>query len=140
MSTDFRPCDLEAYLDEALAPEDMARVEQAMRNDPSLIGHLAAICARRDAGVHSLGAIWRRHRLTCLSREQLGSYLLGTLDGPAAQDARFHLETIACRYCLANLADLKEQQRERSEVTQIRRSRYFQSSVGHLPRDARAKP
>ena len=129
----YHDCDLEAYLDEALAPEEMARVEQTLRSDPELIRQLASIHARRDAGVHSLGAIWRRHRLTCLTREQLGSYLLGTLDHEAAEEIRFHVETVGCRYCAANLADLKEQQVEHREVTQARRSRYFQSSAGHLP-------
>jgi anti-sigma factor RsiW len=129
----YHDCDLEAYLDEGLAPEEMARIEQALRSDPALVRQLASIHARRDAGVHSLGAIWRRHRLTCFTREQLGSYLLGTLDDETAKAVRFHIETVACRYCAANLADLKEQQIERREVTQARRSRYFQSSAGHLP-------
>ena len=137
MTRQLTDAELEAYLDEALAPEEMARIEQALRDDPALIRELASICARRDAGLHSLGAIWRRHRLTCLSRDQLGSYLLGTLDDEAAQDVRFHLETIACRYCQANFADLKQQQVERREITQTRRTRYFQSSAGHLPPDAR---
>ena len=30
---DFRPSDLEAYLDEALPPEEMARIEKAVRED-----------------------------------------------------------------------------------------------------------
>lgn len=136
MTGPSRPCDLEAYLDEALAPEEMARIEQTLRSDPALARELATIQARRDEGVHSLGAIWRRHRLTCLSREQLGSYLLGTLDDEPAEEVRFHVEAIACRYCQANLADLQEQQVERREIAHARRSRYFQSSAGHLPPDS----
>ena len=77
MSLDFRTSDLESYLDEALPPEQMARIEKAAREDCGLAGQLASIQARRDAGVHSLGDIWRRHRLSCPTREQLGSLLLG---------------------------------------------------------------
>ena len=72
--------DLQAYLDEALAPGEMAAIEVELRNKPELLQQLSAINARRDAGVHSLGEIWRRNRLTCPSREQLGSYLLSVLD------------------------------------------------------------
>src|SRR5687767_16011825 len=72
--------DLQAYLDEALAPAEMAEIEVELRKKPELLKQLAAINARRDAGVHSVGEIWRRQRLSCPTREQLGSYLLGALD------------------------------------------------------------
>ena len=65
MTIHFRQSDLEAYLDEALPPEEMARVEKAARDDHRLCEELAAIQSRRNAGVHSLGEIWRRHRLSC---------------------------------------------------------------------------
>ena len=94
---------------------------------------LAAINGRRDAGVHSLGEIWRRHRLSCPSREQLGSYLLGVLPRDAADYVKFHLETIGCRYCAASLADLKAQQSAaEAEIAERRRQKYFQSSAGYL--------
>jgi len=134
MPKPIRQSDLDAYLDEALPPEEMARVEQALRNDPELRGRLATINGRRDAGVHSLGEIWRRHRLSCPSREQLGSYLLEALPDEAADYVTFHLEVIGCRYCKANLADLEEQEAEAPEEVETRRRKYFQSSVGHLRR------
>ena len=132
MSKRIRQSDLDAYLDEALPPEEMARIEQALRKDPQLGRQLAAINARRDAGLHSLGAIWRRHRLTCPSREQLGSYLLEALPDELADYITFHLEMVGCRYCQANLLDLKQQEAESPGVVQTRRRKYFQSSVGHL--------
>ena len=125
---------LEAYLDEALPADEMARVEDALRRDPDLLAQLAAINARRDAGVHSLGEIWRRHRLSCPTREQLGGYLLGTLSRPVSQYIGFHLQTVGCRVCQANLTDLENQQAEAAEATQTRRRRYFQSSAGYLSR------
>ena len=132
MSKTIRQPDLGAYLDEALPPEEMARVELALRKDPELAQRMAAVHARRDAGVHSLGEIWRRGRLSCPSRRQLGSLLLGALEEETAAYVTFHLKTVGCRYCRANLADLKNQQAEKQEVAQQRRRKYFQSSVGHL--------
>ncbi len=133
MST-FPPNDLEAYLDEALPVEDMARIEEALRDDPSLARQLAAILARRDSGVISLGEIWRRHRLSCPTRQELGSFLLGVLPDDAAQYVAFHVEVVGCRYCQANVADLKNQQAEAQASAEDRRRKYFQSSAGHLRR------
>jgi len=133
----FAQAELEAYLDEALPAEDMARIEKALRDDPKLAGQLAALNTRRDAGLHSLGAIWRRHRLSCPSREQLGSYLLGTLAREMADYVEFHVQVVGCRFCRANLADLEAQQAEADEVVQSRRRKYFQSSAGYLRRRRR---
>jgi anti-sigma factor RsiW len=134
MTRAFRQSDLEAYLDEALPAEEMARIEKALRGDSELARKLAQVIARRDAGVHSLGNIWRRHRLTCLGRQQLGSYLLGVLPDEEADYIRFHLGTIGCRYCRANLEDLERQQSEAREMVETRRRKYFQSSAGYLRR------
>src|SRR5262245_43884962 len=98
----FTDPELDRFLDEALPPERMAELEAALRDDEELKTRLATAVGRRDAGVHSLGAIWRRHRLSCPPREQLGSYLLGVLDADHAEYVRFHLETIGCRLCRAS--------------------------------------
>jgi hypothetical protein len=125
--------ELEAYLDESLPAERMSAVEEALRRDAALAATRAKVIGRRDAGLHSLGAIWRRHRLSCPSREELGGHLLGILDAGTADYVRFHLETIGCRYCLANVEDLKSQQdASESNRAQGRRKRYFQSSAGYL--------
>jgi anti-sigma factor RsiW len=131
----FRQSDLEAYLDEALPPEETARIEQAVRTDRDLVRRLAEINAQRGAGLHSVGEIWRRHRLSCPTRQQLGSYLLGALPDDLARYVTFHLDVVGCRYCQANLADLKDQQAEAEEAIETRRRKYFQSSVGHLRRE-----
>lgn len=126
--------ELEAFLDEALPPARMAQIEQSLRDgDTELQATLTEAIGRRDAGLHSLGAIWRRRRLTCPTREQLGSYLLGVLPDDEADYLRFHLEEIECRPCLANLADLQSQlSAGEAEETTTRRRKYFQSSVGRL--------
>src|SRR6185295_302364 len=103
MSIDFSNTELEAFLDEALPPERMAKIEEALRASADLQQRVTAINGRRDAGVHSLGEIWRRHRLSCPSRQQLGSYLLGVLSAEEADYIKFHIETIGCRYCTASV-------------------------------------
>ncbi len=133
MPDKFSNTELEGFLDEALPIERMAAIEEAMRNSDELQQRLTSINGRRDAGVHSLGEIWRRHRLSCPSREQLGSYLLGVLPRDISDYVEFHLETIDCRYCEASINDLKSlQSAAETEGAQRRRQKYFQSSVGHL--------
>ena len=134
MSRRLTNADLEAYLDEALSAEEMAWIEQEVRLRPDLLKRMAALHGRRDAGVHSVGEIWRRQRLSCPSREQLGSFLLGALDENHAAYVEFHIKTIGCRYCSSNLDDLKRQQEETLEVIETRRTKYFQSTAGHLRR------
>jgi hypothetical protein len=132
MHKEFSNSELEAFLDESLPCERMAAIEDALRHDGELQRQLTAINGRRDAGVHSLGDIWRRHRLSCPTREQLGSYLLGVLPREATDYVKFHVETVQCRYCESSIADLKSQQSAAESETTRRRQRYFQSSVGHL--------
>jgi hypothetical protein len=133
MGASFTNADLEAFLDEALPSEMMAAFEDALRRDEELAARLAAAIGRRDAGVHTLGAIWRRHRLSCPSREELGSYLLEVLDADRGGYIKFHLETIGCRYCAANLEDLRaDEAASESADSKKRRHRYFQSSAGYL--------
>jgi hypothetical protein len=132
MSEEFTDADLEGYLDEALPPEAMARIESVARADQALLSRLSGINARRDAGSHSLGEIWRRNRLSCPSRADLGSCLLGVADEALEEYTRFHLSVIGCRYCQANWDDLAKAQREAGEVSASRRKKYFQSSAGYL--------
>ena len=132
MTKTIRQSDLEGYLDEALPAEQMALIEKALREDQSLISQVAAIHSRRSVGVHSLGEIWRSGRLSCPSREQLGSYLLGALPEGVADYIACHLEVVGCRFCQANLADLESRPKEKAAAVGARRRKYFQSSAGYL--------
>ena len=133
MQMTITDAELDGFLDEALPAEQMSAIESALRNDDVLAKRLAAAVGRREAGVHSLSAVWRRHRLTCPSREQLGSHLLGVLDSGTDDYIKFHLEVVACRFCQASLADLREQHAAAdAQQTEHRRKRYFQSSAGYL--------
>jgi len=124
-----------AFLDEALSSEKMSVLEQAIRTDAELRKRIEILVSQRDSGVHSLGDIWRRHRLSCPTREQLGSYLLGAMLEDASQYIEFHIETVGCRYCQANLEDLRiaqKQSKAAEPAASQRRQRIYQSSVGRM--------
>lgn len=131
MAEEFSISELEAYLDEALPPEEMLRIEKALRDSKELVRRLSQINGRRDAGIHTLGEIWRRNRLSCPPRNQLAGLLLNTLDEENRDYIEFHLKVVGCRFCIANLADLKRQHAE-SEDVRVRRKKYFDSSAGLL--------
>lgn len=129
---EFTTAELEAYLDEALAVEQMAEIEQALRSRPELVERLARINARRDCGLHTIGEIWRRHQIGVPAREELGSYLLGVLREEHAAYIRFRLHVLKCRYTTANLMDLQDRQQEADSRVTARRRKYFESSVGRM--------
>jgi len=123
---------LHAYLDDTLGEAETARVEQALRESETLRALLRQTMQERDRGEHSLGAVWRRERLTCPDREQLGKYLLEVLEENEQDYLDFHLKTIGCAYCQANLADLQSAREEPAPRARERRRRIFESSAGFL--------
>lgn len=123
---------LQAYLDESLTAEQMAKIEQLLRSDPTMMQRLSQLLGQRDAGVHSIGEIWRRHRVSCPTRQQLGSFVLGALMDEEKAYIEFHIQVVGCRYCQSNLEDLKRIQQEAPSQHQTRRRKYFQSSAGYL--------
>ncbi len=148
MTREFTPAELEMYIDEELPADEMAAIESQVRGDPQLRLRIAEILERQNLGSHSIASIWRRHRLSCLARGQLGSYLLGTLSTDEARYVEFNVRTVGCTLSAANLEDLQRQQAERQRVAEAshslgggldqavraRRQRYFESSVGYLSR------
>ena len=132
MPTNVTPAELEAYLDEALPPAEMAAIEAALRDEPELLEQLSVINRRRDAGVHSLGEVWRRHRLSCPTREELGRYLMDAMDREQAEFIRFHIEVSGCRFCAANAEDMRRRMDETGDIAQSRQKKYFDSSAGYL--------
>jgi hypothetical protein len=44
----------------------------------------------------------------------------------------FHLNDMGCRFCRANLDDLKSAQAAGQQASETRRQRYFESSAGLL--------
>jgi len=123
---------LHAFLDDALSESEMARVEQVLRESDALRRALRQAMQERDRGEHSLGAVWRRDRLTCPTREELTSYLFQVLDEARQDYLDFHLQTVGCPYCTANLADLHARRKEGDEQARQRRKRIFTSSAAYL--------
>jgi hypothetical protein len=99
---------LRDYLNDALPDREAAAVERALRDDAKLRDKLREVLDEEDRGEHTVGAIWRRERVSCPSREQLGGFLLGAGDPELLDYVQFHLEVIGCPYCQANLDDLKQ--------------------------------
>ncbi len=112
----------------------MIEIERAIREDENLRSRLAALVAQQDSGADGLGEIWKRFRLSCPSRETLGSYLFKILSLEETRFIDLHLSVTNCAFCQSNLDDLKLSQEEASQQSSPRRQRYFQSSVGRLPK------
>lgn len=132
MNQSFTDDELIAFLDEQLPVERASELEKSLRDSTELRGRLAEQIRRRDQGGHTVGEIWRRHRLTCPNRTTLGSYLLGALDDELLEYIQFHLETVGCRYCNAVVSELSDSQAASAQDNQQRRRRYFESSAGLL--------
>jgi len=98
--------ELSAYLDEGLSPGAMVRIE----------------------------GWWLKNRLSCPDRSKLGLYLLGGAEGGEGQYIQFHVETVGCRICLANLDDLRSSQSE-PDHRSSRQLKIFQSSIGRISHD-----
>ena len=99
---------LRDYLHDALPDAELAAGEKALRESAKLRALSKEVVEQEDRGEHTVGAIWRRERISCVSREQLGSYLLGAGDPELLDYIEFHLKTIGCPFCQANLDDLKK--------------------------------
>lgn len=130
MHTNLTDAELLAWLDELLPAERMVRIEAELRSSAPLRDRAANLLRQRDQG-HTVSEIWRRERLSCPTRHQLGSYLLGVLNPDLEDYIYFHVRTVGCRYCAANIADL-EQSRQSSADTHQRREKFFQSSAGYV--------
>jgi hypothetical protein len=124
---------LRNYLTDALPPEELARVEKALRDSAQLRSRLEEVRNNReDFQIHTLGAIWHRSRLTCPSRQQLGSYLLDALDPELAGYIKFHMEVVECLYCRANLVDLERRQSGHPTASAKARERRFLEATREL--------
>ena len=71
-------------------------------------------------------------RLTCATRQQLGSYLLDALDPDHAEYLKFHIEVVACPFCAANLADLQRKAEPSAPAARSRHKKIYDSSRGLL--------
>ena len=133
----FTEEELSAYLDELLPVERATALEQLLRDSPAWQRRLAESIAVRDQGGNTLGEIWRRRRLSCPSRDEISSYLLGAVTPRKHDYLRFHLEELGCRFCQANRDDLLATGAYTANATPAestdRRLRFFESSAGWIP-------
>lgn len=129
----FTDAQLIAFLDEELEPGLSSRLETAVRDQPKLRDRLTVLRGQNLAGLHTIGAIWRRHRLSCPDRAKLRKYVSGLLGKAESDYILFHLQEIHCRVCNANVDDLQDSTRD-SNHSSVRRGRLFESSAGHLRR------
>lgn len=86
-----------------------------------------------DFAAITVAKVWRDHRLTCLKRGTLGTYLLGVLEEPWLSYTQFHLDVVGCPLCLANLHDIEEQDLQAAGPRRAP-EQIFASSVGFLSR------
>ena len=134
--SEFTDAELESYLDESIDPDRASAIEAALPGNEELLNRLSHINGRRDAGIHTLGEIWRRNQLGVPTREELGSYLLGVLDDEKSDYIDFRLNVLKCPFTIANLNDLKSEQADSNESVESRRKRYLQSSAGYFSEDS----
>ncbi len=74
--------------------------------------------------------IWETHRLSCPKRSTLGGFLLETLEPGWFDYVDFHLTTLGCHFCRANLKDLKRHKTTNEQ--RLFRKRIMESTVGFL--------
>ena len=130
----FTEADLLAYLDEALPSERAAEVERAVRESTALRQRLSVLLERRDQGGHTIGEIWRRRQLSCISRNDLSRYLSGQLPPSERDYVEFHTSVVHCPVCEANLEDLRQLAQAPGDDQDQRRRKFFESSAGKLRR------
>ncbi len=128
---EFNNAELEAYLDESLASEKATELEKRLRDDEQLLRRLSEINGRREAGMHTLGEVWRRNQLGVPTTEQMGKFLLGVLPRGEADYIQFRIEELECPFTTALRDDLKAQG-NKSEESSVRRSKIYKSSAGLL--------
>ena len=132
MARTYTQAELDAFLEGTLSPEETAAIEKQLRDNQEMLNQLASVNGRKNAGLHSLGAIWRRNRIGCPTREQLGSFLLGTLEEPMMEYIHFHITIVGCSFCQANLDDMRQQHVEEAGSSTSRQRKYFDSSAGYV--------
>ena len=128
----FTEADLLAYLDEALSSERAGEIERVARDSPALRQRLSVLLERRDQGGHTVGEIWRRRQLSCISRTDLSRYLSGQLTPEDRDYVEFHTGVVHCPACSANLEDLRQLSQSAPDDQDQRRRRFFESSAGKL--------
>ena len=132
MSKEFSDAELDCYIEETLDAGRASELELQLRDDEQLLKRLTKINARRSAGQHTLGGIWRQNQVGVPSRDEMGSFLLGVLDDQHSDYIQFRVDVLKCPFTIALKTDLENQQSETADASNKRRARIYESSVGLL--------
>jgi len=74
--------------------------------------------------------VWKLQRFSCPKRSTIGAYVLGTLDSEWHRYVDFHVNTVGCRFCMANLQDIQAQNVEKQ--SKRLQARIMESTAGFL--------
>ena len=124
---------LRAFATDSLPEAETAGVEKLIRDDPAVGKLYAQVREEEERGEHSVGAIWRRSHVSCPTLAQLGGYLMQAMDDELFDYIEFHLKTVGCSYCAANLEDQKHKQAGAAgDGAKTRRKKIVHSTAGVL--------
>ena len=130
-----------------LSNTDIAKIVEVPEKNIAVLKHrclkqVRELVGRSKLSEDSMGGefedmlteVWEARRLSCPKRSTIGAYLLETLDNKWYEYVGFHLNTLGCQFCRANLEDLKEQTAD--DESQNIQARIMESTVGflHKPR------
>lgn len=131
---EFTDAELEAYLDSTLAPQRADELEEMVRADADLLKRLAQVNARRNAGIHTLGEIWRRNQIGVPTKEEMRQHLLGTLSAEESSYIEFRIKELKCVFTLALLHDLNAEANDSPEKSRNRRKKIYDQGASLLPK------
>ncbi len=134
----FDDSELEAYLDESLDPARAAELESAVRSDLQLLKRLSKINGRRDAGIHTLGEIWRRNQVGVPSADEMTDFLTGKLSTEESDYIEFRIKELKCVFTLALLHDIEAQLKSKAP-SQARIEKIVEKSADLLQRRKRKR-
>ena len=131
-----------------LANKEVARLSEVDEKQIALIKHRClkrirekVLAALRPQRLTTLGeedpvrleamltAVWESLRLSCPKRSTIGAFHLGSLDGDWSDYVDFHVNQLGCRFCRANLDDLRE--KDKPDAAALR-DRIMKSTIGFL--------
>ncbi len=124
-----------------LTNKDVAKIMEINEKHIALIKHRCIKQIREHVEIISDGPIseefenlltdiWKMQRFSCPKRSTIGAFFLGTLDKNWNDYTDFHINTIGCRFCMANLEDIKTESAKK-QSTQLQ-AKIMQSTVGFL--------
>lgn len=131
---EFSDSELEAYLDSTLDPQRAGELEEVVRSDPHLLRRLAQVNARRSAGIHTLGEIWRRNQIGVPTKDEMRQHLSGTLTADESNYIEFRIKDLKCVFTLALLQDLQSETGDGREKSKNRRKKIYDQGAPLLPK------